>query len=525
MKIRNERTDAMADPILLTDDQMQRFVAHGYLCLQTTLPERFHRGIYDRFDQLIGGDANLNPGNNLLPACPEIGALFADPAVTGALTSVLGPDYVMHPHRALHNNPPGSDAQRLHKDSYWGYTRRVRNHRLRWVMIMYVPQATPIEQGPTGVVPGSQYQMRKPDESLMPEAAGCLPAGGFLLIHYDVWHRKMKNHTDKKRFMMKFEFIRMHEPERPTWHHEGADWRLSDKPNLDLSAVWRRQWDWLRHAQPVAARSPTNLDVARLLADADPHAVLKGINAIASDPMAVRTHQQALIGLLRYEVDPVGIDAGYALAAAGESAAGPLVEVILREDGEHIPEKRDGETAVDYVPNPERIARNALAGLVETGAAAVPGLLRLLVEGQARARKLAAFALGEIGTTTPLGEAALRALCAAASDPEAAVRVNAVEALGLLPATAGTVATLTAAVRDVEEEVRFSAALSLARLGPAADPAVTVLAEALQDSNRYVPGYAVEALERIGTDQAVRTLVPYLKNARWCARTSPASTF
>ena len=116
----------------------------GICCLQTQLPESFHRAIYERFDTLIGDDAKLNPGNNLLPAVPELNRIFADPVVRGALTSVVGPDYVMHPHRALHNNPPGSDAQRMHKDSYWGYLRRVRNHRCRWAMIMYVPQATPL---------------------------------------------------------------------------------------------------------------------------------------------------------------------------------------------------------------------------------------------------------------------------------------------------------------------------------------------------------------------------------------------
>ena len=213
-------------PILLTDEQMQRFIAHGYLLLKTSLPESFHRAIYERFDALIGGDANLNPGNNLLPACPEIGELFRDPVVTGALTSVLGPDYAMHPHRALHNNEPGSPPQITHKDSYWGYRRRIRNHRARWAMIMYVPQATPLEQGPTGVIPGSQYQMRKPDESVQPEVPGCLPAGGFLLIHYDIWHRKMQNMTQKKRFMMKFEFIRMQEPERPSWDHQQDAWHV-----------------------------------------------------------------------------------------------------------------------------------------------------------------------------------------------------------------------------------------------------------------------------------------------------------
>jgi len=515
----------MTSPILLTDEQMQSFVANGYLCLQTTLPESFHRQIYDRFDAMIGGDANLNPGNNLLPACPEIGALFEDPAVTGALTSVLGTDYVMHPHRALHNNVPGSPAQVMHKDSYWGYRRRVRNHRLRWVMIMYVPQATPIEQGPTGVVPGSQFQTRRPDESMTPEVPACLQTGGFLLIHYDVWHRKMQNFTQKKRFMMKFEFIRMHEPAGATWDHQDAAWMLQNKPALDLSAVWQRQWDWLRNARPAKTPHPANVDVTHLLADPGPHAVLQGINAIAGDSEAVRAQLDALTGLLGHEVDPVGIDAGYAIAAAGEAAVDRLQEVIWREDGEHIPEKRDGERAIDYVPNAERIARNAIAALVEIGAGAVPSLLHLLANGQARARKLAAFALGEIGTAVPIGAAAVQALCAAASDPEPAVRVNAVEALGLVPATPVALAALTAAIRDVEAEVRFSAALSLARLGPDAESAVPALGEALQDNNRYVPGYAVEALERIGTSEAARTLIPYLKNARWCAQTSPASTF
>jgi hypothetical protein len=126
----------MTSPKLLTDAQMQRFIAHGYLCLSTELPDSFHRAIWERFDTLIGTEANLTPGNNLLSAVPELNQVFSDPVVRGALTSVVGRDYVMHPHRALHNNLPGSDAQRIHKDSYWGYLRRVRNHRCRWAMIM-----------------------------------------------------------------------------------------------------------------------------------------------------------------------------------------------------------------------------------------------------------------------------------------------------------------------------------------------------------------------------------------------------
>jgi hypothetical protein len=49
--------------------------------------------------------------------------------------------------------------------------------------------------------------------------------------------------------LMKFEFIRMHEPDAPSWDHADPDWRPGQLPGLDLSAVWRRQWDWLRGAR------------------------------------------------------------------------------------------------------------------------------------------------------------------------------------------------------------------------------------------------------------------------------------
>lgn len=509
----------MTIPRLLTDAEMQRFIAHGYLCLRTELPESFHQGIFERFDALIGADAKHNPGNNLLPAVPELTQVFADPVVRGALTSVLGPDYVMHPHRALHNNPPGSDAQRMHKDSYWGYLRRVRNHRCRWAMIMYVPQATPIERGPTGVIPGSQYQMQRPDETLTPEAPGCLDTGGFLLIHYDIWHRKMKNFTQDKRFMMKFEFIRMREPVAPSWNHADAEWRLDDLPGLDLSAIWRRQWNWHRGAR-VTDAAAANVD-ATSLNDADPRRRLAAINAIARSAGAACAHLEALAALLRDPLEPVAVDAAYAMASAGADAVPLLLDVLgadREEDtdldrGSHDGSRLDGGTS----------ARAAAYGLAEAGAPAVPGLLEILGNGVgSRARKLAAFALGEIGGTGP---EVVAALSRATGDPAPGVRINATEALGLKPATPTAVAALSRAIKDQDTHAQFSAALSLAQMGPAAEAAVPVLEEALHDPNRYVPGYAVEALEQIATPRAMQVLLPFLKTARWCAHTSPASIY
>jgi HEAT repeat protein len=511
----------MTAPILLTDEQMQRFIAHGYLLLKTQLPETFHRGIYDKFDAMIGADAGGNPGNNLLPAVPELNEVFDDPVVRGALTSVVGPDYVMHPHRALHNNMPGSDAQRMHKDSYWGYLRRVRNHRSRWAMIMYVPQATPIERGPTGVVPGTQYQMQKPDESVMPEVPGSLETGGFLLIHYDIWHRKMKNFTNDKRFMMKFEFIRMQAPAAPSWDHKDPAWRLDELPAVDLSAVWRRQWDWLRGAAPQEPASNAAVDDAvKDLDDPDPRVRLRAISRIGESGAAVRAHLPALAAALQDGFEPVAVNAAYAMAAGGEAARPYLVDVMRADIGDDPDGNRSSHDG--SLPDPGRPARCAAYGLAEVGAPAVPALLELLASGGSHVRKLAAFALGEIAGT---GEDVRQALCRATSDAVAAVRINAVEALGLKPATPSSVAALSMAINDPDPQVRFSAALSLAQIGPAAEPAVPALEGALADENRYVPGYAVEALERIATPTALRALMPFLKSARWCPHTTPRSIY
>jgi HEAT repeat protein len=515
----------MASPLLLTDAQMQRFIADGYLCLKTELPESFHRRLYERFDALIGIDESNNPGNNLLPLVPELGEVFADPVVTGALTSVVGPNYAMHPHRALHNNHPGSEAQKLHKDSFWGYRSRVRNHRLRWVMVMYVPQATPLAQGPTAVVPGSQFQTRRPDAALMPEAPGELAAGGFLLIHYDIWHRKLKNLTGNKRFMMKFEFARMENPAEPSWDHRDPAWRLDAPPSLDMSAVWQRQWRWLRKTPDEAGAALSNAAAAEAaagLADDDPRRRLAAVNAIAASGAAARAFLPQLATLLEDACDPVAIDVAYAMAAAGEAAVAPLAAAVRRNDGAHERERDSYEVPDDYVVNEERVARAATYGLVEVGLPAVPTLLELLAQGQARARKLAAFALGEIAGTD---EAVVEALCRAARDPEITVRVNALEALGWKSGTPKIVAALTEAMRDAAPDVRFSAAFALAQIGPKAGAAVPVLQDALRDENRYVLGYAVEALERINSPAALRTLLPFLKTYRWCPYTSPASIF
>ena len=60
-----QRPNLLGDtaPRLLSDEQVRTFVANGFLTLQPELPAEFHRGMFDRFVELIGDDNDYNPGN------------------------------------------------------------------------------------------------------------------------------------------------------------------------------------------------------------------------------------------------------------------------------------------------------------------------------------------------------------------------------------------------------------------------------------------------------------------------------
>ena len=198
------------ESIPLSNEQLRHFVADGYLPLQSSLPASYHRLIFERFDQIHQGYGHF--GNNLLPLVPELGELFDGPVVKGAVETVRGSDYRMHPHRAWHANPPGSPEQGFHKDSYWGYVRRVRNHGPWWVMIMYFSQSTLVKKGPTAVSRGSQHLNQHPRDFCKPASISG-KAGSLVMTHYDIWHRKMLNQTKLQRYMFKFEFTRRGPPD------------------------------------------------------------------------------------------------------------------------------------------------------------------------------------------------------------------------------------------------------------------------------------------------------------------------
>jgi HEAT repeat protein len=446
--------------LLLDDAAMRRFIIDGYLVLKPEFSADFHDGIYQRLEKVLAGG---NPGNNLLPRVPELQRVLDHPMVHGALRSILGPDYYLHLHRHVHDNPPGSKGQSLHKDSLYNSRFAVdekrRHHRTRWLMLFYYPQDTPVELGPTAIMPRSQYLNTE-----RPAGTEELPlsgeAGTVTIVHYDLLHRGMANTSDKMRYMAKFLFTRMTEPRAPSWNHRDPTWETTGDPQ---ETIWRHLWDWHRGVAD-------NLDPA------------------TEQSVAV------LAARLRDETEINGLSAAYELGTRGEEAVPILIEA-LKDEREAAP-------------------RNAAYGFNAIGEAAVPALLETARDAEPKVRARALDILGDMGLAAA---GAVPDLIGGLRDEADDPRRRAAEALGTAGQASLEIAEPlgNALQEDPSAEVRRNAALSLARLGPQAAEAVPALAQGMMDENHYVRGFSVYALSRIGTAEATQVVVKHLQTMRW----------
>ena len=452
---------------LLTDEQMRHFIVNGYVIVNTNLPANFHDFIYEQTEIIFEKEGN--PGNNLLPRIPEIQAVFDDKWVIGGLTSVLGEDYYMQPHRHAHFNQPRSEGQQMHQDS-----GKEWSHHTRRLLVFYYPQDTPIELGPTAIAPGSHYYNTPDDATASNEFPVCGKAGTVAIVNYDLWHRAMPNCTDKNRYMMKFLAARMSEPQFPSWNSEEMEWDQGEPiGNGAHQKMFQHVWDW--HYGRTKGDTPTNGQ------------------SMESVPK--------LIEGLRNGSESRGLSAAYALSAFGESVVPVLMEAFEDES--------------------ETVRRNAYYALSAIGAPAVDPLIVSLEHIDSQVREVAAEALGDIGSPA---QAAVPGLVAVLEDESERVRFHAAEALGTVSQGDSTAITaLSAALRDENERVRQDAALALARIGPHAADAVSALEAVFSDGNMYVRGDAVHALYRIGTPEAREVLLQFLMRTRWCSVTDRAS--
>jgi HEAT repeat protein len=483
-----------ANPHLLTDEQMVQFITQGYLVLYNELPNSLHEKVMGQIHNALKEEGN--PGNNILPRVPDIQKFFETPIVKGALTSILGPDYYLHPHRHCHYNPPQNQKPgggEWHKDGYWS---AMRSHRPWWAMIFYYTQPITEDLGPTAIMPGTQYNEKFPGhdkEFLLPTG----PAGTMVLVHFDLWHKASLNKSNSDRYMLKFQFARLKAPTLPSWNNRETSFRLSAGHNESLIHLWSDIWNWLRGDRTESTEIGT-MEASKVV-------------SLIEDPS-----------------EDVALNAVYKAARMGDAGVRVLYEII-----------RSGSNL---------LAQRAAYGLQASGAAAITSLIELLDHSDDRRRALACFVLGMIGD---LDDRVPTALIQSLSDESEWVRRNAAEALGMMAAPSGLAVSalaqlLEAAVSNettdaqigsanayspnqdyIQNKIGYAAALSLLRIGKHGDAfeVVKVLELALSSNDRYVRAYAFEALSSLRTGEAVDVLIRYHRTARWCPDTHKASMF
>ena len=442
----------MSAPILLTDAQVQAYLTNGYITVQTAHSPAVHQNIHRQIETLFATEGN--PGNDILPKVPDLYQILRDPAVDGALQSLLGPSYLIHPHRHCHHNPCGSEGQGMHQDSYEN-DQNVRHHRTRWTMAFYYPQDVSLDMGPTAILPATQYYNSSEQAYEREELPLCGRAGTVTIVHYDLWHRAMPNASDRDRFMVKFLFTRMGEPRAPSWDHRDGSWQAegTDPP----TELCRRAWDWMRGTDGPTSPTATSLDELRRALDAE------------AEAERLRTV--------------------YALAARGEEAMPILLNALCSEA-----KVRLETNLANAHTNPSQL--DAVFALSAVGRPAVPHMVELLDEKDWWLRAAAADVLGDLGTTA---SDTVPHLTRVLDDEAEWVRRNAVEALGNIgPAAAEAVPALSRRLQDSESWIRHNAALALAKIGPTATEAVPALRKNIDDEDRYARANAAVALERIG---------------------------
>ncbi len=531
---------------LLDDEQIRRFITDGHVHVQTELPEALHERIWEKtasaFDGADSLDASwrVNPLNNILPQVAEIQQILDAPQVRGALTSLLGPGYIMHPHRHCHPNYPrengdGSDQSLImpvHKDGHAGGPRP-RHRNPRWAILFYYPQECPPELGPTCILPGTQHMHRLSSDGekqrefrdVSPQADGSYglpdyfarpdaiplsgPLGRVWIMPFDVGHSVVENVLEKVRWGQKFVFMRTQQPDGPSWNSQESAWRSPETTRVadDRELLWTCLWNWMYGADDLfATERETSADVKAAreqLGSQDAAERLRAANELGFMRTKAASAVPDLIGALQDEHEPVRVTAAYALGALGAAAIGPLMAAL------------DDEQEAEFFAHDTTINVSSVAhGLALVGAPAAPRLIDALASPLEHVRANAAYALSEMGEA---GSLAVDHLIAAISDPSQAVARHAVSALGMIGEPADRIVAAIAKAYDTadDESLRSYMMQACIRLGRKAEAAIPTLEKATRDDFAYVRAFAVEALARIDTADALRATVPFLRTMRW----------
>ncbi|GGD53907.1 phytanoyl-CoA dioxygenase family protein [Paenibacillus nasutitermitis] len=220
-----------ANEHLLDARQMARFCSDGLIVLEDLVPRELNEAVYQ--DEL-----NVEPqGYEFWNSSEAIRSVFDLPQVRGVIESLVGRNYV-YDHSYLHTvKPNNSKSQNWHVDSG---IMNPNPHNFD-IQAFYFAHDTPVEMGPTLVLPGSHlrrasYWSISRYKNIEGQRHLAAKAGTIAFMHQDIWHCAQPNKTDRTRYVFKIRLDAV-EQQRNLFNTDGFD-------DPEVIEILKTQYPW-----------------------------------------------------------------------------------------------------------------------------------------------------------------------------------------------------------------------------------------------------------------------------------------
>jgi len=197
-------------PPTLTDLEVLEFCRSGYLMCEAVVEEEVNQ----RTVEFLDADTHYEP-SAILAEDWFVETVLMNPVAAGAVRSLLGSGFhlpvLMSNHRV---QCPIADTGGWHVDGNYDFKLE-----LNYLQVFYYPQDTPVEMGPTQVLPGSHLIHNKSRfmshyGGLRGQVPSTAPAGSIFITAYHIWHRRGPSTATGLRNMLKYFYWRTSPPRR-----------------------------------------------------------------------------------------------------------------------------------------------------------------------------------------------------------------------------------------------------------------------------------------------------------------------
>ena len=229
----------------MDDSQVMEFVFAGYVIAAGVVSDELNR----QCEALPRGGLK-----DFVQTAEFRRGVFLNPQIAGVVRSLLGENFIV-PTTAHHHLYEGPHAgQTWHSD---GLTEL--GYGVTHLQCYYYPQAVEIDDGPTMVLPGSQYRLVDREaiahyRDILGQLSLTVPAGTVVLTRYGIWHKAGPKFNSRRRGMIKFSYYRTASPTRdwlgasqetPSYQNSQRHPYVTEVESYRDRRRCTRTWEWL----------------------------------------------------------------------------------------------------------------------------------------------------------------------------------------------------------------------------------------------------------------------------------------